>query len=109
MEEESIRAEFRRLYKDGYFQQLDEKTLCKALLQGRFKKLLQIRLLRSVSSSQLTGEIGKDLQPRLAKTGNEALWQRFTDYVSKKSLRSGASFMALVQGDAECLAAILKA
>ena len=98
MEEEGARAEFLRLSKAGFFKNLNEETMCQALLQGKFSKLLQMRLLRSVTPSQLTGEIGRDLQPRLAKTGNEALWQRFEDYVRDKSINKGANFIALVHG-----------
>lgn len=100
VEEKGAKAEFWRLSKAGFFKTLDEETLCSALLEGKFSKLLQIRLLRSVTSSQLTGEIGRDLEPRLARTGNEALWLRFKDYVDNKSLEKGSNFMALVHGTA---------
>ena len=98
MEEKGAKAEFLRLQKAGFFETHDEETMCRALLEGKFNKLLQIRLLRSVTPSQLTGEIGRDLEPRLAKTGNEALWNRFKDYVGDKSLNKGVNFMALIHG-----------
>ena len=97
-EDKSARAEFSRLSTAGFFKKVDENTLCKALIDGKFNKLLQIRLLRSVTASQLTGEIGRDLKPRLGKTGNDTLWRRFTDYVNRQSLTNGASFMALIHG-----------
>ena len=99
VEEKGARSEFLRLQKAGFFEQHDDETMCNALLEGKFNKLLQIRLLRSVTPSQLTGEIGRDLEPRLAKTGNEALWNRFEDYVGDRSLDKGVNFMALVHGE----------
>ena len=98
IEEKGARREFLRLQKAGFFQQHDEETMCQALLEGNFNKLLQIRLLRSVTPSQLTSEIGRDLEPRLAKTGNQALWNKFEDYVRGKSLEKGVNFMALIHG-----------
>lgn len=91
-------VEFARLQKAGFFTDFGTETMCRALLQGKFSKLLQVKLLRNVSPSQLTGEIGRDLQPRLAKTGDQALWERFTHYVSDKEIKKGASFMALIRG-----------
>ena len=98
VEEKGAKAEFLKLQEAGFFKDHDEETMCKALLEGSFNKLLQIRLLRSVTPSQLTGEIGRDLEPRLAKTGNEALWNKFEDYVGDRSLNKGVNFMALVHG-----------
>ena len=107
VEEKGARAEFLRLHKAGFFKQLDEETMSKALLEGRFNKLLQIRLLRSVTPSQLIGEIGRDLEPRLAKTGNEALWNKFKNYVGDKSLGKGVNFMALIHGEAQFVKSVM--
>jgi len=99
VEEKQARAEFKRLEEEGFFKNQDHETFCRALVTGRFKKLLQIRLLRSVSPSQLTGEIGRDLEPRLQRGGNQELWDQFVTYVNTKAIDNGASFLALVEGD----------
>ena len=100
VEEEPAIAELKRLQKAGFFKDYTEDTLCQALLAGTFKKLLQIQLLRNVTYSQFTDEIGRDLQPRLAKTGDMALWTAFESYFKGKDLSKGSNLLALWKGAA---------
>lgn len=84
--------------KDGFFKDYSEAELCRAVVVGKFKKLLQIQLLRSVTYSQFIGEIGRDLKPRLDKSGDDALWLKFADYFRSKSLWNGTNVLALWKG-----------
>jgi hypothetical protein len=46
VETETARAELQRLKKEGFFKDYSEDSLCAALSVGKFRKLLQIQLLR---------------------------------------------------------------
>ena len=98
VEEDEAVKELKRLESEGFFTNYSTNTLCQALLQGSFKKFLQFRLLRDVSYSQFTGEIGRDLKPRLDSSGDPSLWMRFAGYFQDKSLSKGSSLLALIKG-----------
>ena len=68
------------------------------LAAGKFRKCLQIQMLRSASPSQFNAEISKDLKPRLEKTGDQGLLPVFLDYFSDKSFSNGTTLLALWEG-----------
>lgn len=98
VEEATATAALRAMDKQGFFTDYSEEELCRALLVGDFRKLLQIRLLRSVTYSQFIDEIGRDLKPRLDKSGDDDLWLRFADYFRNRSLDNGTDVLALWNG-----------
>lgn len=56
----------------------------------------------SVTPSQFNAELGKDLKPRLEKTGDQGLLPQFLDYFKDKSLSYLSQLLALWEG-ADCL------
>lgn len=99
MEEEAATQELQRMEKEGFFKDYSDDTLCAALVQGNFKKFLQIQLLRDVTYSQFTGEIGRDLKPQLDRTGDDDLWNQFEDYFKDKDLSRNSNLLALIKGN----------
>eukprot|EP00884_Botryococcus_braunii_P009435 jgi/Botrbrau1/18493/Bobra.0072s0072.1 len=95
VETESAKAELKRLQKEGFITDFSEESLCKALSAGKFRKLLQIQFLRSVTLSQFQTELEKDLKPRLEKTGDQGLLQPFFDFFKGKDLSYLSQLLAL--------------
>ena len=50
-----------QLQQEGFFQDKSDGHICSLLVQPGFKKVLQLRLLRDVSTSRFTSELSKDL------------------------------------------------
>ncbi|CAL5225572.1 g8414 [Coccomyxa viridis] len=100
VEAKQARAELQRLKAEGFFSEgyTDDRVM-EALVQGRFRKALQIQMLRTASVSQFDNEISKDLRPRLERTGDQDLLQTFLGYFSGKSFQVGTSLLALWEED----------
>ena len=60
-------------------------------------------MLRSATVSQFDTEISKDLQPRLAATGDADLLRPFLDYFADKTFSLGTSLLAMWEGEANYL------
>ena len=71
MEEQAAAAELRRLQAEGFFGQGDYSTdrLCAALAAANATRVMQLRLLRTITGRQFTDALGKSLIPRVAGTG----------------------------------------
>ena len=55
VEAETARAELKRLQKEGFFSQgYTDNRVMEALILGKFRKMMQIQMLRSASESQVT-------------------------------------------------------
>ena len=64
VEADTARAELKRLQKEGFFSQgFTDDRVMEALMLGKFRKVMQIQMLRSASESQVTPQ---RLMPRLA-------------------------------------------
>jgi hypothetical protein len=100
VEAETARKELLRLQAEGFFDKkgFSVDSLTAALNVGRFRKCLDIRMLRSASVSQFDNEISKDLKPRLAKTGDEDLLIPFLAYFDDKSFANGTTLLSLWEG-----------
>ncbi|CAK0734256.1 hypothetical protein CVIRNUC_000405 [Coccomyxa viridis] len=100
VETDTARAELKRLQKEGFFSQgYTDDRIMEALILGKFRKVMQIQMLRSASESQFDNEISKDLRPRLERTGDADLLQPFLDYFSGRSFQTGTSLLALWEED----------
>lgn len=101
VEAETARQELKRLQAEGFFSKEGYTTdrLTAALNVGKFRKCLDIRMLRSASVSQFDNEISKDLRPRLEKTGDEDLLQPFLHFFDDKSFSSGTTLLSLWEGE----------
>ena len=71
LEEQAATSELRRLQAEGFFGQGDYSTdrLCAALAAVNATRVMQLRLLRSITGKQFTDALGKSLSPRVAGTG----------------------------------------
>ena len=74
MEEERAATELRRLQAEGFFGQGDYSTdrLCAALAAANATRVMQLRLLRSITGRQFTDALSESLAPRVAGTGETA-------------------------------------
>ena len=72
VEKQTAAAELRRLQAEGFFGQGDYSTdrLCAALAAANATRVLQLRLLRSITGRQFTDALSKSLEPRVAGTGD---------------------------------------
>jgi hypothetical protein len=69
-EEGPARSELRRLQDEGFFDEsYGVSRLCEALEVGVFNKVVQISLLRHITSLQFTGALNDSLEPRLRGSG----------------------------------------
>ncbi|CAL8466934.1 g6470 [Coccomyxa elongata] len=95
------RRELRRLQDEGFFKGrgYTDDSLTAALNAGKFRKCLQIQMLRSATVSQFDSEISKDLRPRLERTGDQGLLQAFLDYFKDKSFTTGTTLLSLWEED----------
>lgn len=75
VEEETAAAELRRLQAEGFFRQGDYSTdrLCAALAAANATRVVQLRLLRSITGKQFTDALSESLAPRVAGTGELTL------------------------------------
>jgi hypothetical protein len=71
MEGQTTAAELHRLQAEGFFGQGDYSTdrLCAALAAANATRVMQLRLLRSITGRQFTDALSESLAPRVAGTG----------------------------------------
>ncbi len=74
-------------------------SVCSALLNGQFQKVLQIHMLRDVTSTQFKDGLRENLVPNLKKYGGDEHLETFMDFFSDKKIGKGSEIPLLWSGD----------
>jgi len=74
-------------------------SVCSALLNGQFQKVLQIHMLRDVTSTQFKDGLRENLVPNLKKYGGDEHLETFMDFFSDKKIGNGSEIPLLWSGD----------
>lgn len=70
-------------------------SVCSALLNGQFEKVLQIHMLRDVTSTQFKDGLRENLIPNLKKYGGNEHLETFMDFFSDKKIGNGSEIPLL--------------
>lgn len=73
-------------------------SVCSALFDGHFQKVLQIHMLRDVTSTQFKDGLKEYLVPRLKKYGGNEYLETFMDFFSDKHVGKGSEIPLLWPG-----------
>jgi len=74
-------------------------SVCNALLNGQFQKVLQIHMLRDVTSTQFKDGLRENLVPNLKKHGGDEYLETFMDFFSDKKIGKGSEIPLLWSGE----------
>ncbi len=74
-------------------------SVCSALLNGQFQKVLQIHMLRDVTSTQFKDGLRENLVPNLKKYGGDEHLETFMDFFSDKKIGNGSEIPLLWSGN----------
>lgn len=64
-------------------------TVCAALAQGQFRKVLQFQMLRDVTSTQFKDGLRESLVPNVKQYGGEEYLETFMNFFDDKKLGKG--------------------
>lgn len=70
-------------------------TVCGALLNGQFRKVLQIHMLRDVTSQQFKDGLRENLIPNLKKYGGSEHLETFMEFFDDKKIGKGSEIPLL--------------
>ena len=92
VETDTARAELKRLQKEGFFSQgYTDDRIMEALILGKFRKVMQIQMLRSASESQVPYLRGSFPDLRFPC----AMWYRSRQRLRKKTRRQNICLLSL--------------
>lgn len=69
--------------------------VCQALLDGQFRKVLQIHMLRDVTSQQFKDGLRENLVPNLKKYGGDEYLDKFMEFFTDKKIGKGSEIPLL--------------
>jgi len=100
VEEAAARQEVSRLKGAGFFADGESSVekMCSAISAMNCHKVVQLQLMRSISSSQFTGALADSLKPRLQGTPAYDLIPDFERFFEAKTLASGANVPIMQTG-----------
>lgn len=78
-------------------------TVCAALAQGQFRKVLQIQMLRDVTSTQFKDGLRENLVPNLKQYGGEEYLDTFMNFFDDKKIGKGTVIPLLWSSKISCL------
>ena len=65
-------------------------TVCAALAQGQFRKVLQIHMLRDITSTQFKDGLRENLVPNVKQYGGEEVLESFMNFFDDKGFGKGS-------------------
>ena len=85
-----------------HFPDQNVNSVCDTLCNGKFRKVLQIHMLRDVTSQQFKDGLRENLVPNLKKYGGSEYLETFMDFLNDKKIGKGSEIPLLWSG--KCLA-----
>lgn len=82
-----------------HFSDESPNTVCGALLNGQFRKVLQIHMLRDVTSQQFKDGLRENLIPNLKKYGGSEHLETFMEFFDDKKIGKGSEIPLLWSGE----------
>lgn len=73
-------------------------TVCAALAQGKFRKVLQIQMLRDITSTQFKDGLRENLVPNVKQYGGEEYLESFMKFFDDKGFGKGSMIPLLWSG-----------
>ena len=73
-------------------------NVCAALAQGQFRKVLQIHMLRDITSTQFKDGLRENLVPNLKQYGGEQYLEGFMNFFDDKKIGKGSEIPLLWSG-----------
>lgn len=84
-------------------------SVCSAISNEHFQKVLQIHMLRDVTSTQFKDGLRENLVPNLKKYGGDEHLDMFMDFFSDKKIGKGSEIPLLWSADGELSADVFSA
>ena len=82
----------------AHFADKSPDTVCAALARGQFCKVLQIHMLRDITSTQFKDGLRENLVPNLKQYGGEEFLDGFMNFFDDKKIGKGSEIPLLWSG-----------
>eukprot|EP00891_Asterochloris_glomerata_P000770 jgi/Astpho2/770/Aster-00629 len=106
VEKATAQAELRRMAQEGQLHDKSVDAMCRALFNGNFCKVVELHMLRSVSTEDFKEGLQENLEPRLHKFGGMEHLKVFMQMFDKHKIVNGTKIKPemLVTSDPLCKA-----